>query len=985
MSKKNFLMLLGLTTCCYGLVGGEVVLNEFSKPTTKYHDNPDIYIGITKEECRKLFSSASYLTFDEPEFARENAISLIKNTRGNERIALTGFQYSTDKNYLLSAPGSLKANGEEGKKTGQIIFSEPVSAAGVGVCFATGSLKIAFCDEENMVLAEYLVHGQPDPEQNSTWQDYYIAYKSPDELSSVKSIAFTRLNITETTAKEYAIDNLAWIPIKQGTNLNLPAFVESDFRLLDGAGRTETAPQKTIAKAMLKWDGKTATWNMEIDNVRCSYTFRPEAGLDSISGQLNNKPAVNISNNMVPMLGTQDAQQTLLSAKTDGNSLLAKYRWANDTYSLDVDLKAYLSGGSLVLNLSSEQGNVPLTIRQPWPVDMHIITNGGDSKFRYNENIAFFGFCGNIGYLEKTGYFYGYQPDWTQSNSSTFGEVITYLPSLGEAKVAPLRETITLTLSDTLAKVLPSIPNPTSPYRRELGSRMIMEYWYGHFNELGELLEIYHKYGMNKLLVLLHRWQNAGFDRKLPTIMPPSIARGGQETLKAVIDQAKSYNMRIALHDNYKDFYPDSPQWNPDDLMLTANGEPQRAWADSCEMAPSKIRKYAAPNMKEIKEKLGPNAGYLDVHSAHLPWWRTDYRAGVPKSAMFAGTREANNDLWQLARDSYNGPVFGESSPLTSWVHTGYIDAVMGATTLDNSLIVDFQLLKIRPLATNHGAGYFERWNKRGYVNDWELAPLTPEEYARYSLHEMAFLTSPTIDDKMKNKILPAATLYYQRRKLVERLIDQAVTAIYYYTPQGKKMTSSQAVLLPKSKSQRLEIRFADDSVIYLNFGKSPWSIRPNLVLAPLGLKAEGKDFEAETNCVNGLWSDYWRGPTGFYLNSRNYDWALEPQSSVYHGRAEGGKAYRHNDNQMVRRGILATNTAVSLEPEADGSLRLRFFPRNQAGVVEIAGEFAQVLALDDNGDEVKEVSGDEIKTTSTKLVIKHRNPGIWSYRLWKK
>ncbi len=964
----------------------EVTLPGFGAPTATFHDRPDVFLGVEAGEWETMFRDGSHLTFDEPEFAGCTTVEAVKARNQSQQLRLTGFSVSGAADYLLSAPRSLKAAGRNGEVTATVRFLEPVEAAGVGVCFATGSLRIAFLGEEGDTLAEYLVHGQSDPEQNGTWQDYFAVCRAGDELSRVAEIVFSRLNLVPGTSDGFAIDNLAWIAAPRRTDLALPPVVESDFSLLLGEQRDNVAPQCPAGSASLAWHDGVAVWRNRVDGTQYEYSFTPAAGLAALRAAVNGGPAVAATTAMAPELGGAPAVETLLNTRIEGDTLIAGYRWSNALHTLDVAVKLYLSGGSLCLEFASDQAGVPLRIRKPRPEGLHRIADGDDTNFRYDDNIAFFGFGGDGGYLPQAKYFYSYQADWTQTNSTAPSPVIHYASTLDGRTVAPLRDMIAITVADTLAKVLPSIPNPTSPYRRELASRMVLEYWYGHFDELGELLETYHRYGMDQLVVLVHRWQRAGFDRQLPDIMPPSAARGGEETLRAVIARAKGWGMRIALHDNYKDFYPDSPQWNPDDLMLCADGKPQAAWADSNEIAPSKILKYASPNMQLIREKLAPNAGYLDVHSAHLPWWRIDFRAGVPQAAMTAGTLGPNNALWQLARDNFDGPVYGESSPLSSWVHSGRIDAVMGATTHDNSLIVDFQLLKIRPLATNHGAGYFERWNPRGYQHDWELAPLLPLEYARYALHETAFLTSPTVDDKMKRKILPAATLYYQRRKLVERLADQPVAAIYYYTPENVRMTSSQAVLLPRSQSQRLEERFADGSVSYLNFAKGPWEVRPDLTLAPLSFYAEGPGFQAESNCRAGVYLDYWGSPAGYYLNSRNYDWALEPQGSSYHGRNEGGAPVLHNNGQTVRRGAIATDTAVALEPE-EGAWRLRFFPRGRAGSVEIGPDFAPgriagAVALDADGREIAGSTGDEVELRDGGLRIFHRDPEVWSYRL---
>ena len=221
----------------------------------------------------------------------------------------------------------------------------------------------------------------------------------------------------------------------------------------------------------------------------------------------------------------------------------------------------------------------------------------------------------------------------------------------------------------------------------------------------------------------------------------------------------------------------------------------------------------------------------------------------------------------------------------------------------------------------------------------------------------------------------------------MERLIDQPVKAIWYYTPDNRKLTSSQAVFLPKIQIQRLQLEFADASAIWLNFGKTPWKVDDKLTVAPLGFYAKGKDFEAETGCRDGLWFDYWQGENGCFLNSRNYDWTLEPLGSTYHGRGEGKSPEFHNDGKAVSRGFLRTDTAVSLELEKAGVWRLRFFPHGQAGFVEVrenpmTGRIVRAIALDADGKEYTGNSRDELIHENDSIRIIHRTPGIWSYKL---
>lgn len=192
---------------------------------------------------------------------------------------------------------------------------------------------------------------------------------------------------------------------------------------------------------------------------------------------------------------------------------------------------------------------------------------------------------------------------------------------------------------------------------------------------------------------------------------------------------------------------------------------------------------------------------------------------------MMRGTLVPTNRLWRMAREIYGGPVFGESYALTSWIHSGNVDSMMGQASRNSGLILDFLLLKIRPLAIYHGAGYFERWSAATWPAGG-IARCPRPEYALYSLLEVA----PTMDDKIKHEIMPAATNYYQKRRLVKRLGGQPVTGIVYYAPAGRALTSGEAALLPKKEIRRLCEEFADGSKVWLNFADQPWEAAGNTV-----------------------------------------------------------------------------------------------------------------------------------------------------------
>lgn len=131
----------------------------------------------------------------------------------------------------------------------------------------------------------------------------------------------------------------------------------------------------------------------------------------------------------------------------------------------------------------------------------------------------------------------------------------------------------------------------------------------------------------------------------------------------------------------------------------------------------------------------------------------------------------------------------------------------------------------------------------------WRNCPLSAPEYALYSLQEVA----PTMDDKIKHEIMPAATNYYQKRRLVKRLSGQPVTGIVYYAPAGRALTSGEAALLPKKEIRRLCEEFADGSKVWLNFSDQPWEVAGNTIatLGFRGLRGQGGKRRPGTTCAS--------------------------------------------------------------------------------------------------------------------------------------
>lgn len=70
--------------------------------------------------------------------------------------------------------------------------------------------------------------------------------------------------------------------------------------------------------------------------------------------------------------------------------------------------------------------------------------------------------------------------------------------------------------------------------------------------------------GFDRLNVTLSGWLNQGYDRQTPDALPPSKEAGGWQGMKKFFDACRELGFTCWLHDQYRDYYVDAPDWNPD-------------------------------------------------------------------------------------------------------------------------------------------------------------------------------------------------------------------------------------------------------------------------------------------------------------------------------------------------------------------------------------------------------------------------------------
>lgn len=372
---------------------------------------------------------------------------------------------------------------------------------------------------------------------------------------------------------------------------------------------------------------------------------------------------------------------------------------------------ASLAGKSLVLSLACDQ---------PW---IKSVSPGDWGPVAVRRRVAVPYYGHDVEFLPAENLFVCRYPDWTRSAASHFSGATALYRELTDGSRHAMKETFIFAAGWHLAEAFANIPNPASPYRKEMGARTVLDIWdWQTFDVSARDLDLIGGLGVRDGFIIYHAWQRDGYDNGLPAHWPAREKQGGEPAMKQLSATAKRLGHLFSLHENYVDYYPNYEHFTTNDLSHNSTGGIEKAWLNegtgiqSFAIKPSAILRLAKEQSPEIKKRYDTTAGYLDVHSCVPMWFHVDMQAGVPGAGSLQSVIEAHHALWQYGRDVHEGPMTGEGN--NHWMWSGWLDGVeaqFGTGWGHNSgrtapLLVDFNLLRIHPLQLNHGQGYYNRW-----------------------------------------------------------------------------------------------------------------------------------------------------------------------------------------------------------------------------------------------------------------------------------
>ncbi|WP_125206173.1 DUF5696 domain-containing protein [Capsulimonas corticalis] len=542
---------------------------------------------------------------------------------------------------------------------------------------------------------------------------------------------------------------------------------------------------------------------------------------------------------------------------------ITTYAYGGRTVRLTTEIHPY-SGSSARIDVRSDDPYIA-------SVDFGVI---GPTAMRRNLVVPYLD-NGTVQYLTDQGLYSSVFVDFARSDASVIDGVTAMYAPLTDGTRNPVRETAYFALSPDFASVLPTPPNPASPYRAALGDRVVLDHWRNvDFASNAAWLDLLASYGLTHFLTIAHVWQNGGYDNKLPDTLPAMESLGGSQGMRQWIAAAKRHGELIALHDNYADFYPNAASFDWANVPHDSEDKPIPAWKNlvqSYAVAPAFIVKSASIHEPQIAQELAPNAGYLDVHSSTAPSFHVDFRAGIEGAGMMRTVSRANIGLWSLTRRTYGGPVLGEGAH--DWMWAGLLDGVEGQFGVgvpsnggqSAPLFVDFALLKVHPRMLNHGMGYLERWLASPTASAIPASVLDQYRMQELIYGHAGFVANPLIDSLpflwQEHNLVPPVT---------RRYAASPVRAIRYDVKGVLRDTN--AAVAARSAFDRAQVTYANGLKITANGRNQPWEVAAGggkVTLPTFGWVADGPDLLAYTALRGGRVVDFARTPTSIFANCR--------------------------------------------------------------------------------------------------------------------
>jgi hypothetical protein len=551
-------------------------------------------------------------------------------------------------------------------------------------------------------------------------------------------------------------------------------------------------------------------------------------------------------------------------------ALVSQSGTSSATYVLNFTAGSASTAVTIQMSMAGKILNTDVQANQPLIADVYgnvnpVTTDSAPAKIPY--------YSGNAMYLADSGVFVNGYFDWQSSNSSEIDPMQAAYKPMSNGARRTVKDRLVLSASQNVADVLPVINNPVSPYLSQVAGRTVLDIWtQSNFNQITQALNTLGAAGVKNCVVVIHDWQQNGYDNALPGVYPSNTSQGGNSPLAAAIAAGRAIGCYVGLHENYSDYYPNFSGFTDSAVALNSDGSQMLGWLNTSTGVQSyatkqtKVLANAATQSPEIHSGLGTDASFIDVKSAALPFFQVDTDSTQTGAGMLSTVVSTNKSLWNYERQTHGGPVFGEG--LYHWYWSGLLDGVeaqFGAGSVNstaelNPLFVDFDLLKIHPLQVNHGMGMYQRWVTAGEdISQTDLMDA-------YRMQEVIYGHAPYIGGTFWNNVDRVLQEQNLVSPVAQRYGTQAVKSISYQV----NGTWTNATAATKANDwSRVSVQYANGDTIIANSQAQPLA-SGTLQIPQYGWTAQGTNLLAYTALVNGAIADYSQTATSYFANARS-------------------------------------------------------------------------------------------------------------------
>jgi hypothetical protein len=404
-----------------------------------------------------------------------------------------------------------------------------------------------------------------------------------------------------------------------------------------------------------------------------------------------------------------------------------------------------------------------------------------------------------------------------KDGKATYNGGTRYIPKT-DGKRNDVYERFFITVSNRFEEVLPTIPNPESPWKKITGTHE----WIAHGasnrdNDLKYFRET-HRYGMTQVVITDHEtmWRDGGESFTFRTRTAPG--KGGDESQiaygKALQDEL---GFVYGPYNNFTDFAPVNEYWNADRVNRTPDNQLQGAWARCYAPKPTIAVEFCELLSPINQAKFHFSTAYCDVHTAVAPWDRVDYDYRVPGAGTFTGVFYPYGEIMLLQKKAWNGPVYSEGNN-----HAFYCGLTDGNYGQDqrygvdvNPWLVDFDLRKMHDLCCNFGIGspdmFYSTHKGMGSTEQEIDASIDRFFCATVAFGHPGFLTYAG------GGLRTALRGYYMLQQLASEYCLSSADEIRYANAEGRLLDTSAAVASGDFRRSQIVTRYKNGCVTVCN------------------------------------------------------------------------------------------------------------------------------------------------------------------------